>query len=363
MPESPAIRRCAGCGTELSPVLLSCPGCQRLVHADELKRQADTAEEASRTGDLSAALTAWRRVLELLPPATRQHQIVTAKVAELSTALERAPARGGEVNVKPADEAVAQPAPGPVVVKPRRRGAVAAALTTIGLLLWKLKFALGVALTKGKLLLLGLTKASTFFSMILSLGVYWTAWGWKFALGLVLSIYIHEMGHVAALRHYGIKASAPMFIPGFGAVIRMKQYPANPREDARVGLAGPLWGLAAAVAAYAVYLATGWTSWAAIAKVGAWINLFNLLPVWQLDGSRGFHALSRGQRWLAAAVVGVAWFGTAEGLLALLFVVALLRALGGKSADPPDRTALIQYAFLTVTLAALAQLPIGVPAR
>src|SRR5205085_2594758 len=55
-------------------------------------------------------------------------------------------------------------------------------------------------LAKGKLLLLGLTKASTFFTMLLSMGVYWTAFGWKFAVGLVVSIYIHEMGHVAALR-------------------------------------------------------------------------------------------------------------------------------------------------------------------
>src|SRR5207253_6984080 len=53
-------------------------------------------------------------------------------------------------------------------------------------------------LAKGKLLLLGLTKASTVLTMILSMGVYWSAYGWKFAVGLVISIYIHEMGHVAA---------------------------------------------------------------------------------------------------------------------------------------------------------------------
>ena len=124
--------------------------------------------------------------------------------------------------------------------------------------------------------------------MLLSMGVYWTAWGWRFALGLVLSIYIHEMGHVAALQRYGIKATAPMFIPGFGAMVRLNQYPANPAEDARVGLAGPLWGLGAAVFAYAVFLATAIPFWAAIARTGALINLFNLLPIWQLDGGRGY---------------------------------------------------------------------------
>jgi len=97
--------------------------------------------------------------------------------------------------------------------------------------------------------------------LLLSASLYWTIWGWKFALGVVLSIYIHEMGHVQALQRYGIKATAPMFIPGLGAVIRLKQYPADAREDARVGLAGPLWGLGA-LAAYVVYRATGVGVWA-----------------------------------------------------------------------------------------------------
>src|SRR2546430_11600704 len=81
-----------------------------------------------------------------------------------------------------------------------------------------------------------------------------------------------------------------MFIPGVAAFIRLKQYPTDRREDARVGLAGPIWGAGAAIAAYGVYLATGAGIWGAIAHVGAYINLFNLLPVWQLDGGRGFRS-------------------------------------------------------------------------
>src|SRR2546428_13931548 len=73
--------------------------------------------------------------------------------------------------------------------------------------------------------------------MLLPMGWYGTIWGWKFARGFVVSIYIHEMGHVQALPRYGIKATAPMFIPGVGAFIRLKQYPTDRREDARVGLA------------------------------------------------------------------------------------------------------------------------------
>src|SRR5262249_45574345 len=156
------------------------------------------------------------------------------------------------------------------------------------------------------------TKISTLATMLLSLGVYWTAWGWKFALGVVVSIYIHEIGHVSALQRLGIRASAPMFVPGFGAFVRLEQHPTSEAQDAQVGLAGPLWGLGATLLASAAFLASGAGALAAIAQWSARINLFNLLPIWQLDGSRGFRALSRAQRWVVLAVIGVLWLLTRE---------------------------------------------------
>jgi len=313
----------------VAPALLACPSCQRLVHADELKRLAAAAEQATQAGDSSAALAAWREALDLLPRDSTQHQVVSARVLELSRALDRAPQAARQTS---------------------RLGKGAAGLGALGALLVKFKFALIFLLTKAKLLLLGLTKASTFFTMVLSAGVYWTIWGWKFALGVVLSIYVHEMGHVQALQRYGIKATAPMFIPGVGAVVRLKQYPADRREDARVGLAGPIWGLGAAVVAYAVYRATGSGIWGAIAHFGAWVNLFNLLPVWQLDGGRGFRALTRGQRWIAAAMIGAMWLLTGEGLLVLLGLAAAASAGFTEGADQPDPTILVQYGLLVVLL-------------
>jgi len=234
-------------------------------------------------------------------------------------------------------------------------GAVGALL----FLLWKFKFVLTFLLTKGKILLLGLTKAKTVLSMVLFLGVYWTAFGWKFALGIVISIYIHEMGHVAMLRHYGVKASAPMFIPGIGAVIRLKQALPDVIADARTGLAGPTWGLGAAVGAYLVFLATGWKSWAAIAQVGAWINLFNLIPVWQLDGGRGFCSLTRRQRWQAVAAVGIAWFFTAQGMLLIVLIAGAIKATTGQAAEKPDRMGLLQYVLLIAALSAMTQINVG----
>lgn len=343
MGDKPTAGRCSACGTEMAPTLLSCPRCHRLVHAAELKSLAGEADAATNRGELVVALRAWRRALELLPAGSRQYEAIASKTAELSRRIDADPAK---IHTAPPVESRRTGERG-------KWGAAAAGAGAVGLLLWKFKFALGFILTKGKLLLAGLTKGGTFLSMALSLGVYWAAWGWKFALGLVLCIYIHEMGHVAALRRFGINATAPMFIPGLGAVIRLKQYPTTPSEDARVGLAGPLWGLAAAFAAYAIALATGWPSWAAIAKVAAWVNLFNLIPVWQLDGGRGFRALSRRQRWLAVAAIAVMWLLTAEGMLVLLLILAVARSLGGTGAHRPDRTALIQYLFLVVTLSAM----------
>jgi len=169
--------------------------------------------------------------------------------------------------------------------------------------------------------------------MLLSLGAYWTVWGWRFALGLVLSIYIHEMGHVIALRRYGFRATAPMFVPGLGALIRLQQRVVNPREDAEIGLAGPIYGLGAAVFALLLWWGTGEPIFAAIAGVGAWINLFNLLPISSLDGGRGFHAMTRVQKLIAAVTVAAAWYFTDDGLLIILALVCFWRA----ASDKPSR--------------------------
>jgi len=225
-------------------------------------------------------------------------------------------------------------------------------------LLWKFTFVLGFVLTKGKLLLLGLTKGGTLLSMLLSLGVYWRAFGWKWAVGVVASIYVHEMGHVAMLRRFGIPATAPMFIPGVGALIRSRYYPKDVIADARVGLAGPWWGLGAAAACYVAYLATALPAWGALARVGAWLNLFNLVPVWQLDGAHGFRALARRQRWVATATIGGMLLVTGEGLLALLLIGALLTSWAGTPAEHPDRRTLWEYAVLIVVLAAMTRIPV-----
>jgi Zn-dependent protease len=353
---APAGRACAACGATMAPSALSCPACRGLVHAEELKRLAAQARDAAARGDVAAELEAWRIALTLLPAGSSQYEAVARRVVALSRTL---------------TDPSAPPLPPPVPVLaaapagPTAQGEAAghakawgSAAVGIGLLIWKFK-AVGVfLLTKGKLLLLGLSKGSTFFSMLAALGVYWTLWGWKFALGFVISIYIHEMGHVSAMRRFGLAASAPMFVPGLGAFIRMKQHPATPQEDARIGLAGPIWGFAAAAACFLVYVATSHPFWAALTHAGAMINLFNLMPVWQLDGARAFSPMNRTERWIATGVAGGMLVVTGEGLLILIVVLAGVQAFRQPWTEEGDRTALIQFAGLVVALALLMKMPV-----
>src|SRR5581483_2154906 len=155
----------------------------------------------------------------------------------------------------------------------------------------------------------------------------------------------HEMGHVSMLRYFRIDAGAPLFIPGVGALVMLKQHIADPLTDARIGLAGPVWGLGAALAALLVYGATHAPIWMAIAQLTGFINLFNLIPVWQLDGSRGLHALARWERWTLVATVAVALMITEQRLLVIIGAVAVWRSLE-RDEGPGDPRVLATYMTL-----------------
>jgi Zn-dependent protease len=178
---------------------------------------------------------------------------------------------------------------------------------------------------------------------------------------LILVIYVHEIGHVAALRSLGIAATAPMFIPGLGAFVRLKQYPASPREDAQVGLAGPLWGFGAAALAWLLGTVFDWAPLLGMARVGAWLNLFNLVPFGPLDGGRGFRALTKKQRWIACAAIGAGLLVSGDGLLLLLLAVAAASAAFARAPTEPDRRALVWYSVLVVGLSLLCGSSVPTP--
>lgn len=326
--------RCLQCGADVAPSLLACPACGRLVHAARLTALAGDAERHEAAGRAHDAVAAWRATLALLPPGAPQIAAIHARIDGLTRALDRLPA------------------------PPSRLPRWLAPLGAVGLLVWKFKFVLAFLATKGKLLLTGLTQSGTLLTMLAAMGVYWTIWGWKFALGFILLIYVHEMGHVAALVRLGIKAQAPMFIPGIGAIVRLEQYPASPREDARVGLAGPIWGLGSTVAVWALGALTGQPIFAALTHAGAVINLFNLTPVWQLDGARGMHALAKPARLAIAALVTGAFLATAEGTLLLVGLAAWWKAFQADAPPDTDRRALVEFAVLVVGLTAFTQVDV-----
>jgi Zn-dependent protease len=330
VPSAPSV--CAECYAPLPDGALSCPFCRRLVHAAALTQLAEEARQAEPS-DPDTALSKWRAAVELLPPDTRQYLSIQEKIAALSSL---------------APEGIAaRPPNSQASTWAKRLGPLAV---------------LGMLLSKGKLLLLGLTKIGTLGSMVISFGAYALAYGWQFALGLVLSIYVHEMGHVHALTRCGVKASAPMFIPMLGAFVRMKQAPANAAQNARIGLAGPVWGMAGTLFTWVLYWVTGIPVLAAVAHFAAWINLFNLIPVWQLDGARGFSALSRWQRWVAALAIAAGWAVTRETFLVFLLAAAVYQAAGKGSPAQGNQRVLLVYCGLVLGLALALLVPGALPA-
>jgi Zn-dependent protease len=319
---------CQNCGSALSADELKCRSCGRLTHANDFEALSQHARLAGQAGDWNGARAAWERALSILPKDSPEYQTVKGRIESID--LQLAPKAG--------------------------MGKWLARLGPVGVIIWKFKTVALLFFTKFKLLLLGLTKIKTLLSMMAFFGVYWAMFGWKFALGFVLSIYIHEMGHVFALRRYGIAATAPMFIPFFGAYIRMTQYPANVGEDARVGLAGPIFGLGAATFAWLCAVATGNPIWYAIADTGAWINLFNLIPIWQLDGGRGFRALTRKQRGMVLGVALAIWAVTFQMVFLFIALGATYRLFSKDYPEHEDNVVLTQYIGLLVLLALLVMM-------
>jgi len=338
----------------LAPLELSCPQCHQMVYAQEMEALAGEARAKESAGDTPGASALWRQVLALLPPETAQAAVVRDRIAKLGTAPAGAPRIAGPSQQESFKESRAKWS--------KRLGPFGVVVAFI----LKFKTVLLIAATKAKFLLLGLAKLPTLLSMFATFGLYWSWYGWRFALGFVLGIYIHEMGHVWMLRHYGLRASAPMFIPGFGAFVSLYDSPANVVEDARIGLAGPLWGAAAGVAFLlpATFASPGTAGvWLAVANATAYINLFNLTPVWTLDGVRASRALNFPQRMLLLLIMGGLYALTRKGMFLIVIAGALYRFLWKKDHAPePDPVAFAEFAGLLILFAAmLALIPMTPP--
>jgi Zn-dependent protease len=187
----------------------------------------------------------------------------------------------------------------------RLRGRIGSILAAIAALVAKF-----FAAIKGAVLLLPKLKLlTTAGTALVSIAAYSLFFGWTFALGFVLLLFVHEMGHVLQLRREGLKASAPMFVPFLGAVVMAKSLGENALAEARVGLAGPVLGTAGAAVCLALGEATNSDLLRALAYVAFFLNLINLIPVVPFDGGRAM-----------AAMAPVMWFVGLGALLALLLL-------------------------------------------
>jgi Zn-dependent protease len=269
---APSTFPCPNCRQSLAAGTLLCPRCGELVYRRTLQELANSASALEPIDPARAAML-WQQCLPLLPDNAPQRAAIVQHISALSAGFggqgspiggNGAPTLGYEQRRQP----------------PPRDPWPLALLKTGG-------------------------------SMLLSILVYGQLFhNFHFALGFVLLILIHEMGHVAAMWYYGLSASPPIFIPFVGALINLRQNPPNALVEAVVGIGGPLAGTLGALACYGLFYfvpACHTEIFYALSVMGFFLNLFNLLPMPPLDGGR-----------IMAAVSPWMWIVGVAGLVALI---------------------------------------------
>ena len=300
---------------------LVCPECHALVYGDELNVLAAKANALEGKGDFAQAREVWNSALAMLPGDSSQAAWVKAKLAGV-----------GAGSGQGAGTGPAKATPGWA----KKLGPLAP---------------LGLLLLKAKGLLLLLFKLKFLLSFFAFIGLYVALWGWRFGVGFAVCILIHEMGHFIDIKRRGLPAEMPVFLPGLGAYVKWKAMNVSPRVMAQISLAGPLAGWIAAAGCYLMYTQTGDLFWAALANVGARINVLNLIPVWMLDGGKAASALGMVERAaLLVAAVGL-WAVTGQMIFLLVGAGVVFRLF---TKDKPAREDWGTFAYYVAVLGALA---------
>lgn len=259
--------------------------------AENEQRVNELASEALRLeqGNVQAAAVLWRQALDLLPPQSPKFQQIQHRLGALAAGW------------LPGAREIPQPQQARRTVRPPDR--------------------------------LPLAMAKTIGSMLVSIAVYYyVAFGnLPIAIGFVVLMLIHELGHVIATRYYGLSASPPIFIPFVGAMINLRETPPNAWVESVVGMGGPFLGTIGALASYALALSLPAHSALQVevlyaTQLGFLLNLFNLLPVPPLDGGRITAAITP---WLwIPGLLGLGVLGYVEvraaGLFGLFIPVMIL---------------------------------------
>jgi Zn-dependent protease len=180
--------------------------------------------------------------------------------------------------------------------------------------------AVGAFLAKFGAVVLKLKSVVFLGSAAVSVLAYAQFWGWKFAVGFVALILVHELGHVFALRMRGIKHTALVFLPMLGAFTSWRPTERNPYQEAETALAGPVLGTLGSLALGYVGHVQGSDLLQALAFIGLVINLFNLAPVPMLDGGRLTYLLHP-SIWILAILGLVGWEVYHPGFLTLVLAI------------------------------------------
>lgn len=219
---------------------------------------------------------------------------------------------------------------------------------TIGALLLKFKTLL-ILLFDLKWLAFAAKFGVAGISALISVAVYSFIFGWPFAIGIVVLLFVHEMGHAVVMKLKGIPVGGMIFIPLLGAAVFMRQMPKNAKDEAEVGIAGPIAGALASMVC--LWLAQmnhhEFLVFAPLAYFGFFINLFNLIPIVPFDGGRVLAAIDR-RVWIIGFLGLLAfqiwsWINGSSSIWLLLFIVMAATQLWARRSVPNTPEARAYY--------------------
>lgn len=325
LPPEPAppevIHNCPSCSHWLPEGTLACPDCQTLTYGVHLSQIAYSAQELEQEQKWAEARERWKSALRWLPEETQQAESVRQHIAQIDARLKAEEDKKAKWT--------------------KRLGPFA----PIALFLMKIKSAIFL-----------LFKLKFLLSFLAFFGIYWVLFGWKFAAGFIVCLFIHEMGHFVALKRRGLKAEMPVFVPMMGAYVKWFSQGVSLEDLATISLAGPLYGLFAAVACYGLFVATHAPIFMVLVYVGAWVNFLNLFPLLGLDGAQATFALSKLQRGLISATCMVLFglsitngdlFGASTLWIFLIVGLGMAwRCLGPEPEKPSTKTFLYFQALV-----------------
>lgn len=239
-----------------------------------------------------------------------------ALVLAIATARTRASALFPDGWTSPPEGA----APPPPLPAARLR---ASNLAGVGALVFKVGPKLAALVAKG-------LKSIKLGSVAVTLAAYSLIWSWQFAVGLVGMILVHECGHAFAMWRSGVPVKGIYFIPFFGGAAVSQGIARTRGKAAYIAINGPIWGTVLALGCFAAFAAgDGQRPFlGTLAAWGALINLFNLLPIFPLDGGRIFASLAHGAKRGIPVVAAMLVLGAAVAYLAQLELLLIVGMLG-----------------------------------